>query len=146
MTHYRTLEDALVGEGLFSRQDLARVLAQRNGLRGGLGWSLVDAGLVSEEKLAQAFARLYELAVVDLSTTLIEPGVTDAFPLERMRRDLFLPLRREGNRLVVAVADPGNVLLRDDLVQWNGGPVDLVVTTRAALRDRLGRVDASSGS
>ena len=143
MSRYRTLEDALVGEGHISRQELDRVLAQRNGVRGGLGWSLVEAGRLSEEALAHCLSRLYDLPLVDLATALIEPGVLDAFPLDRMRRDVFLPLQHNGNRLVVAVADPGNVLLRDDLIQWNGGPVDLVVTTRAALLDRLGRVDAS---
>jgi type IV pilus assembly protein PilB len=143
MTHYRTLEEALVGEGHLSRPELDRVLAEQNGMRSGLGWRLVEAGAVSEEALAQAFARLYDLSVVDLATTLIEPGVLDAFPLERMRHNLFLPLRREGERLVVAVADPGNVLLREDLVQWHGGGVQLVLATRSALLERLNRVDAS---
>jgi type IV pilus assembly protein PilB len=143
VAHYRTLEEVLVGEGHLSRPELDRVLAQRNGVRGGLGWYLVEAGLISEEALVQAFGRLYDLPVINLATTLIESGVLDSFPLERMRRDLFVPLRREGERLVVAVADPGNVLLRDDLAQWNGGPVDLVLVRRADLLDRLGRVDPS---
>jgi len=143
MTRYRTLEEALVGEGHISRPELDRVLAQRNGVRGGLGWHLVDASLLSEEALAHCLSRLYELPLVDLATTLLEPGILDAFPLDRMRRDLFLPLHRQGPRLVVAVADPGNVLLRDDLVQWHGGPVDLVLATRAALQERVSRVDAS---
>jgi type IV pilus assembly protein PilB len=143
MTRYRTLEDALVGEAKISRPDLDRALAQRNGLRGGLGWYLVDAGLLSEEALLQCLGRLYDLPLLDLATTPIEPGVLDAFPLERMRRELFLPLRREGDRLVVAVADPGNVLLRDDLALWHGGPVSLVLATRAGLMDRLSRVDSS---
>ena len=143
MTRYRTLEDLLVGEGCVSRPDLDRVLAQQNGMRGGLAWRLVEAGLLSEEALAEALGRLYDLPVVDLASAVLEPGVLDSFPLERMRRDLFLPLRREGNRLVVAVADPGNVLLRDDLVQWHGGPVELVLATRSAVVERLSRVDAS---
>ncbi len=143
MTRYRTLEEALVGEGHVSRPELERIAAQRNGIRGGLGWDLVEASLLSEETLAQTFGCLYGLPVVDLAATPIESGALDLFPLERMRRDLFLPLRREGDGLVVAVADPGNVLLRDDLVQWHGGPIVLVVATRAALVERLGRVDAS---
>jgi type IV pilus assembly protein PilB len=143
MIRYRTLEEVLVGEGHLSRPEFDRAVMEQNGMRGGLGWRLVEAGLLSEEALAQAFARLYELPVVDLATTPIEPGILDAFPLERMRRNLFLPLRREGDRLVVAVADPGNVLLREDLVQWHGGAVELVLATRAALRERLNRVDAS---
>ena len=143
MIRYRTLEEVLVGEGHLGRPEFDRAVMEQNGMRGGLGWRLVEAGLLSEEALAQAFARLYELPVVDLATTPIEPGILDAFPLERMRRNLFLPLRREGDRLVVAVADPGNVLLREDLVQWHGAAVELVLATRAALRERLNRVDAS---
>ena len=48
MTRYRTLEEVLVGEGHITRPDLDRALAQRNGLRGGLGWHLVDTGLLSD--------------------------------------------------------------------------------------------------
>jgi type IV pilus assembly protein PilB len=143
MAQYRTLEEALVGEGHLTRPQMDQALRQRNGLRGGLGWHLVETGLLTEEALAKTFSRLHDLPNVDLATTPLEAGILDAFPLERMRRDLFLPLRRDHTRLVVAVADPGNVLLRDDLVQTHGGPVDLVVVTRTALLERLGRVDAS---
>ena len=143
MAHYRTLEEALIGEGHVTRAQLEQVMRQRNGLRGGLGWHLVDVGLLTEDRLAQTFSRLHNLPVVDLANTPLEAGILDTFPVERMRRDLFLPLRRENDRLLVAVADPGNVLLKDDLVQAHGGPVDLVLATRAALLDRLGRVDAS---
>ena len=143
MTQYRTLEEALVGEGYVTRPQMDQALRQRNGLRGGLGWHLVETGLLTEEALAKTFSQLHDLPTVDLATTPLEAGILDAFPLERMRRDLFLPLRRDHTRLVVAVADPGNVLLKDDLVQTHGGSVDLVVVTRTALLERLGRVDAS---
>ncbi len=143
MAPYRTLEEVLAGEGHLSRHELEQVVTQRNGVRGGLGWYLVEHGLLTEDALARAFGRLYELPVVELAATPIEAGLLDLFPLERMRRDLFVPLRREENRLVVAMADPSNVPLRDDLTQWVGGPVTFVLTTRSALGDRLGRVDGS---
>jgi len=143
MRRYRTLEEILIGEGYVSQADLARVLPQQNGMRGGLGWDLVSAGLLTEEALVRALSGLHDLPVADLANTPLEPGVLDTFPLDRMRRDLFLPLRCEGERMIVAVADPGNVILRDDLAQWHGGPIDLLVATRAAILDRLGRVNAS---
>jgi type IV pilus assembly protein PilB len=143
MPSYRTLDDALIGEGHLTRAQVDQVLRQRNGLRGGLGWHLVELGLLTEERLVKTFSRLHDLPIVDLAQTPIEAGILDAFPVERMRRDLFLPIRREKERLVVAVADPGNVLLKDDLIQSHGGPVDLVLATRTALLDRLSRVDAS---
>jgi type IV pilus assembly protein PilB len=143
MTGYRTLEEFLVGEGLLSRSKLEEILSERNGVRGSLGCHLVDAGLLTEEALTQALARLYDSPTVDLAGEVIESGVLNVFSVERMRRDLFIPLRREGERLVVAVADPRNVLLRDDLAQWHGGPVDVVLATRTAIEERLSRVDAS---
>ena len=143
MATYRTLEEALVGEGHLTSAELELVLAQRNGVRGGLGWHLVEAGRLTEEALAQTFGRLHRLPAVDLASTPLETGILDAFPLERMRRDLFIPLRHEGDRLVVVVADPGNVVLKDDLAQWHGGPVDLLLAPRQAILDRLARVDAS---
>ncbi len=143
MAPYRTLEEVLAGEEYLSRYELEQALAQRDGVRGGLGWYLVERGLLTEDALARAFGRLYELPVVELAATPIEAGMLDLFPLERMRRDLFVPVRREENRLVVAVADPSNVPLRDDLAQWVGGQIAFVVTTRGAVEDRLGRVDGS---
>ena len=143
MAHYRTLEEALIGEGHLTRSQLDQILRQRNGLRGGLAWHLVELGLLTEERLVETFSRLHDLPVVDLANTPLETGILEAFPLERMRRDLYLPIRHDKARLIVAVADPGNVLLKDDLVQSHGGPVDLMLTTRAALLERLGRVDAS---
>jgi type IV pilus assembly protein PilB len=143
MPRYRTLDEALVGEGLLGKAELEQVLVHRNGLRGGLGWWLVDAGLLSEEALVRAFSRLHDLPIVEVAALPIEPGILETFVLERMRRDLFLPLAHQEDRLTVAVADPGNVLLRDDLVQRHGGPVDLVLATRGAILERLSRVDAS---
>jgi type IV pilus assembly protein PilB len=143
MPQYRTLDETLVGEGLLGKAELEQALVHRNGLRGGLGWWLVDAGLLSEEALAQALGRLHDVPIMDLAALPIEPGLLEAFALERMRRDLFLPLGRQEDRLTVAVADPGNVLLRDDLAQLHGGPVELVLATRGAILERLSRVDAS---
>jgi type IV pilus assembly protein PilB len=143
MPAYRTLEDALVGEGLLTRPELEHALAQRNGMRGGLSWWLVDAGRISEADLVKAFGQLYQLPIVELGATPIEAGILDAFPVERMRTELFVPLRHEDKTLVVAVADPGNVLLKDDLAQWHEGPVEFVLATRQDITDRLTRVDTS---
>ena len=143
MPPYRTLEEVLIAEGILTRRELDEAVAAQNGRRGGLGLFLLERGQLDEPTLARALSRLYDLTLVDLAGTPIEAGLLDLFPLERMRRDLFVPLRREQGRLVVAVADPGNVLLRDDLQQREGGSVEIVVATRSAVLDRLGRVDAS---
>jgi len=94
MSVYRTLEEVLVGERLLPQDELERAVRERNGFRGGLGWYLVERGLLTDQELARAFAQLYALPLVDLGSTPVEAGVLDLFPLERMRRDLFLPLRR----------------------------------------------------
>jgi type IV pilus assembly protein PilB len=143
MPRYRSLEDALIGEGYLTRPELDQILSQRNGMRGGLGWHLVETGRLTEERLLRALGRLHDLPLADLNALPIESGLLDTFGIERMRRELFLPIRHDGERLVVAVADPGNVLLRDDLALRHGGPVDFLLATRTEILDRLSRVDAS---
>ncbi len=56
VTRYRTLEELLIGEGYLGRPDLDRVRTQSDGAPGGLGWRLVEAGVLSEEVLAKALA------------------------------------------------------------------------------------------
>ena len=142
MTRYRNLEEALVGEGCCTKEQIVQAQTQRNGMRGGLAWSLVDAGLLTEEALLGVLSRFHGLPIMDATNVLVEDGILDTFALDRMRRDVFLPLRHDGDRTVVAVADPGNVFLRDDLAR-QAGQVELVLAPRSAILERLERVDAS---
>ncbi|MGY1550227.1 GspE/PulE family protein [Microbacterium sp. A588] len=96
-------------------------------------------------ELAIALAERLGLAYVDLTEFTVEPTVVDLIPDQMCRRQIVLPISRVGERLVVAVADPENVVVLDDVAAVVRMPVVPVVAERDAILaaiDRYHRVDS----
>jgi general secretion pathway protein E len=86
------------------------------------------------------------------ATTAVAPEEVDAELLERLpmqfaRRHGLLPLRRDGNEVLVAVADPRAIAPLDDLRILYGCPIRPVVAPASAVADAINRAyDLASGS
>ncbi|MEJ7616650.1 MAG: hypothetical protein WKF30_06700 [Pyrinomonadaceae bacterium] len=82
-------------------------------LRGG------STGRASEMRVARALARRYRLPFVDLlppeGASPIDYALLSEMPVELMMRYQFVPLRREGARLHIAMADPTDLERLDDM-------------------------------
>ena len=65
-------------------------------------------GLVSEDKLVQAKARLYNIPYVDLMTTPVAPSALASLPSEVAERFKVFPINieRKDKTLCLAMADP----------------------------------------
>ncbi|HLJ07936.1 MAG TPA: ATPase, T2SS/T4P/T4SS family, partial [Acidimicrobiia bacterium] len=75
----------------------------------------------------------------------IDRGAVALLPEAMARRLLALPITWADDRLVVAMADPGNVLAVDDLRAVTGAEIQVAVATRTQLAeaiDRFHRLDA----
>jgi type IV pilus assembly protein PilB len=60
----------------------------------------------SEEEQARALAARCGLEFVDVASFAPDPEILKSVPVELMFRYAFLPYRREGDRLVLVMADP----------------------------------------
>ncbi len=109
------LGDLLVREGLITREQLSQALQeQRNsGMR--LGYTLVKLGLVEETEITKMLARQYRMPAVDLARFEVDPRIVKLIPAEVAVRHTVLPLKREGRTLTVAMSDPTNMTVVDDL-------------------------------
>jgi type IV pilus assembly protein PilB len=109
------LGDLLVHEGLITRAQLDQgLLEQRNtGMR--LGYCLVKLGFVQELEITKALARQYKMPAVDLSRFEVDPKIIKLVPTDVAVKHMVLPLKREGRTLTVALADPTNHAVVDDL-------------------------------
>ncbi|WP_432485979.1 GspE/PulE family protein [Kineococcus esterisolvens] len=139
----RRLGDVLVEKGLLLPEDLDHALnEQRNGEgpRRRLGQILVDLGLVSEAELALCLADLLSLEHVDLSKVSIAPDVVRLLPRAVAERCRVLVLDRTPEYLLVAAADPTNVLALDDVKLYTRTPeLHVVVAMDSQIRDHLAR-------
>ncbi len=68
-----------------------------------------------EEREARRLAERYRLEFVDLKNYPIDPELFRTIPADLMFRYNFVPLKPVGARLIVAVADPSELLLTDEL-------------------------------
>ena len=69
----------------------------------------------SEDVLAQALARQFHLEYLDLDHFTPDPELIASLPAGLPLRFNFLPVRREEDALVVAIADPTDLTALDDL-------------------------------
>jgi type IV pilus assembly protein PilB len=109
------LGDLLLKEGLISREQLDKALleSKQNGTR--LGYTLVKLAFVQETDITKMLARQFRMPAVDLSRFEVDPRIAKLIPADLATKHLVLPLKRDGRTLTVAMADPTNLGVIDDL-------------------------------
>jgi type IV pilus assembly protein PilB len=107
--------ELLLREGLITREALDRALQEQknNGMR--LGYNLVKLGFIGEVELTRMLARQYRMPAVDLSNFEVDSRIAKLIPADLARRHLVVPLKRDGRQLTVAMADPADLGVIDDL-------------------------------
>jgi len=109
------LGDLLVREGLLTREQLAKALAEQAVSGQRLGLTVVKLGMVPETSVVTMLARQYRMPAVDLSRFEVDTRLLKLIPAELANKHTVLPLKRDGRQLTVAIADPTNLGVIDDL-------------------------------
>lgn len=106
---------------------------------------LVEGGVVSESQVASARAAQLGLPFVDLTDYPIDQSAVSLVPVALLRRHEVLPIGRDGDRLLLAMADPRDVLALDDIraaVKMQARPVVAERSDLLAALDRFVRSDS----
>lgn len=127
----------LVQRGLMTEAALLLALQEQARTGQSLGRLLIDSSLVSETDLVKTLASQLGLSFVDLSDYPVDTAAVMLVSDTLSRRNLALPIGWEGDRLVVAMADPSNVFAIDDIRHVTGRDVKAVVATRASIQSAL---------
>jgi type IV pilus assembly protein PilB len=138
----KQLGDLLVEEGKLTAAQLETAETEQRRVGRSLGRVLVDLGMLSEGELLATLARQVGMRFVDLAAVTLDPTAAAKLPEAMARRHLALPIGYEDGRLLVAMADPGNVVAVDDIRAVTGADIRPVVATRSdivASLDRLHR-------
>jgi len=97
----------------------------------------------SEREKSLRLAERYRCGFVDLFEQRIDPELFRSIPAELMFRFNFVPMEAQGGALVIAVADPSQVLLSDELPLLLGKKLILKVATPTQISDLLKRTEQS---
>ncbi len=109
------LGDLLVREGAISREQLEKALQEQRQSGNRVGYNLVKLGFIQETELTKMLARQYKMPAVDLSKFEVDPRIAKLIPGDLAIKHLVLPLKRDGRTLTVAMADPTNLGVLEDL-------------------------------
>ena len=104
-----------------------------------LGRVLVKEGMVLSTDLATLTALHLGLAMVDLRSEKIDPAAVALISEDVARRYLVLPISRTSNRLTVAMTDPTDLQVLQDLASRTGYTIDPVITNEEDLQEHVDR-------
>jgi type IV pilus assembly protein PilB len=107
---------------------------------GSFAEALRDEGLASPVGIARALARRHGLPYIDLDEQRPSPGAMELIPLRTLQRVVAVPVQLRDDRLLVAVADPTNILGLDELKIATRHSVDLAVGGREEIVAELERL------
>ena len=98
-----------------------------------IGEILVSQGAASRTQIARVLAEQHELPFVELNATMIESEAAMLLPEKLAKRYTAIPINIEGDNVIVAVADPTNVMFSDELRLAIGMSVRVVVAPADAI-------------
>jgi general secretion pathway protein E len=135
----RLLGDSLVEEGLTTADVVTQAMArtERTGER--LGDVLVAMGAISTEDMLRALARQLNLPYLSRDELPSPLPILKNLSPKYLRQYAVCPVSVEGGQLTVAIADPLNPLIADDLRQSTGLEVKLVVSHPDAITEAIDR-------
>ncbi len=92
---------------------------------------------------AQLLAERYRCPFVDLRDQRLDPELFRSIPAEMMYRYNFVPLEAHDTSLIVAMTEPSQLQLRDDLAHLLGKRLQVRVATPSQIGDLLKRTEQS---
>lgn len=136
----------LLEEGIVTEEVLKAGLDIHNETGRPLGRVLVEENLVEERDLVRVLAKNIGIEFVDLDEATVDPAAAALIPEALARRYAALPVGFEEDRLVIAMADPANVLAIDDIRAISGREVVVKVATRSDVEAAVGRMASLDSS
>jgi len=142
----RRLGDLLVREGLINQEQLQRALADQKGSNEKLGSILVRLDFINEDQLIDFLSKQYGIPSITLTQLDVDSEVVKLVPAQIARKYEVLPIKRSGNQLTLAMADPTNVFAVDDVGFMTNLQVVPVVASQGAIRKAIDRLyEAQTG-
>ncbi len=96
-----------------------------------------------EREAAVALAERYRLNYIPLEDYPVDYSLVQALPVDLMLRNKFVPVRRENGHMVIAMADPSDLMLLDELKAQLHVSLKVEVATWSAIESVLRKGDAS---
>jgi MSHA biogenesis protein MshE len=125
--------ELLLEQKLINEQQLKTALAEQSRTGRRLGRVLTDLGMVSEQAFHEALAKHLQIPFMDLRQVQLAPETVRLLPEAQARRARALVLKVDAAGALVAMADPTDLFIYDELAATLKRPIRLALVKEADL-------------
>ncbi len=133
------LGQLLLARGIVTAEQIEKALAEQKekGHRKLLGELLVEMNYCTENQIASALAEAYGVPYAQVGPKLCDVKALEILPREFLEEHVVLPLFKVYDVLTVAVSEPSNVFLIDEIGRISGCKVQVVCATSKDIKATL---------
>ncbi len=134
----RKIGQVLIDLGFMDEDHLEMLLAEQHRNPDQLlGKIALEMGVINEEQLAQGLSEQLNMQVVNIGDTKLPPEVIELVsePMAQLYR--VVPLQLKDNTLTVATSNPQNLSVQDEMRQFLGYDINMVVATETDLEKTM---------
>lgn len=139
------LSQVLIKNKLVTEKALKQALDVQEKEGGSLTRILIKEGIVDEKGLMSAMSSAFNIPAINLSRYKIEEDSVTLIPERMARQYRSIPICRLTNTLIVAMADPLNVIAIDDLKMISKLDVEPVLSTETDIIEAIDKFYAPKG-
>lgn len=128
-TDRKRLGDLLIESGLLSEDQLKSALSGKR-VDQKLGDALLEKGYITEQQLIEVLELQLGIPQISLFRYPFDTNLFSLVPKDVALRNTLIPLRKEGEKLYVAMADPMDFYAIDDLRLTTGFQIQTAIATK----------------
>jgi type IV pilus assembly protein PilB len=140
------LGELLIKRNYITPDQLKRASDEQKLKGGRLESNLVRLGYIKEDELLSFLSAQYRVPSVKISKMEINPSVIKLIPSSLSKKYFIIPINRVGPKLTLAMADPSNIVVIDEIKFMTGFNVEPVVASETEIVDAIKKYYGGGGS
>ncbi|MCK5004075.1 MAG: type IV-A pilus assembly ATPase PilB [Candidatus Aminicenantes bacterium] len=138
------LGDFLLSDKLITKEQLDQALETQKKEPGKIGSVLIRLGFVTEEDIAQALSKQFGYPSINLSKFEIDEKVVELIKPEIARKHIVMPVHRIGSILTIAMGDPSNLFVLEELRFSTNLRIQAVISPESSILETIEKYYGSS--
>jgi len=135
----KRLGELLVEAGLITQEQLQKALSLQKSTGKKLGEILVEQGFVTEDEIVEVLEFQLGIPHIKLDQYNIDQEAVNLVSESIARRHTLIPIKVEGDKIYVAMADPLNIFAIEDVAIYSGKNVQPVIAKAGDIKRAIER-------
>ena len=140
------LGELLIKRNFITPEQLKKAQDEQKLKGGRLESNLIKLGYIKEDELLSFLSAQYRVPSVKISKIEINPNIVKLIPPSTSKKYFIIPINRVGPKLTLAMADPSNIVVIDEIKFMTGFNVEPVVASETEIVDAIKKYYGGGGS